>query len=141
MWISIHVYVVEGWKWLLILFNVVVSCWRFPCWQFNKGYCRIFILIWWSFTLWFDFEACMFWNKWCDDVLGFKDWGYSAIEGKACAILVKCALCYASNQFSHVDIVFIVLGCKNWGVVPSCLQLFMHKTWNSLWKKLSWLNF
>ncbi len=71
-WIFIHVYVVEGRKWLLILFNIIVSCWRFPCWQFNKGNCGIITLTWWSFKVWLDFEAYMFWSKWCDDVLGSK---------------------------------------------------------------------
>jgi hypothetical protein len=36
-------------------------------------------------------------------------------------------MCYESNQLNCVDIVSIVLGCKTWGVVPSCLQLICTK--------------
>jgi hypothetical protein len=26
-----------------------------------------------------------FWSRQCEDILGFKDYGYNAVEGKTCA--------------------------------------------------------
>jgi hypothetical protein len=54
----------------------------------------------------------MFWGRWGDNLLKFKDWCYYGIERKSCIFNVKCTLCCTSNQFGCVKVALIDLVAK-----------------------------
>jgi len=126
-WISTHVYVVEGWKWLPILLTLQQVVEGSHVDNLTKVIVKS-LLLYGVFS-----KSNLALKLVCfgiDDVTMFQGWKIrvtTQLKGKHAPLLLGVLYVAHWFKFSCVDTVFIVLGCKNWGVVPSCLQLLCTK--------------
>lgn len=126
-WISTHVYVVEGWKWFPILLTLQQVVEGSHVNNLTKVIVKS-LLLYGVFS-----KSNLVLKLVCfgiDSVTMFQGSNTRVtmqLKEKHAPLLLGVHYVAHWFKFSCVDIVFIVLGCKNWGVVPSCLQLLCTK--------------